>query len=56
MSQPSAKLLTPLLVFVFATVFGALAKGLGIGGVIAASLLGSVAGWVAARWLMRQMF
>ncbi len=56
MSQPGSKLLTTLLVFIGGTVLGAAGKPLGAVGIVVGSAVGSFAGWVGSRWVMRRMF
>lgn len=57
MSQaPSPRLLTILLAFIAGTVASAWAKPLGTPMMVLAGLFGTVAGWVAARWVMRKLF
>ena len=53
---PNPRLLNLLLIFIGGTVCGAAAKPLGTPIVIVAGMLGSLAGWVAGRWLMRRLF
>jgi len=56
MTQPSGKLLITLSVFIFGTLLGAAGKGLGTPGIIIGSLVGSVVGWYAGKWIMARIF
>ncbi len=49
-------MLTILLTFIAGTVCSAWAKPLGTPMMVLAGLFGTVAGWVAARWVMRKLF
>jgi hypothetical protein len=55
-AEAPSKLLTLLLVFIGATVLGALGKRFGAAAVVALGLFGSMTGWVAARWIVRKLF
>jgi len=53
---PNPRLLIILLTFITGTVATAWAKPLGKPMMVLAGLFGAMAGWVAARWLMRKLF
>jgi hypothetical protein len=56
MTQPSGKLLVTLFVFIVGTVLGAAGRVFGTPGMIVGSLVGSVLGWVAGKWVIARIF
>jgi hypothetical protein len=55
-SPPSGRLLAVLLVFIGGTVGGAALRPFGAGGIVVGALIGSLAGWMIARRVMRRLF
>jgi len=55
-NAPGAGLLTVLLTFITGTLASAAAKPLGTPAMIVFGLLGTLIGYVAARWIVRRIF
>ncbi len=56
MNAPASGLLTVLLTFIAGTLAGAAARPLGTPAMIVFGLLGTLIGYVAARWILGRIF